>query len=84
MSYQVTVGKKAMKELEKIHGSDYRVIKETIYSLADNPRPHGCKKLQGRPAYRIRKGNYRIIYEVFDHDSSVEIVTLGHRKDVYH
>ena len=39
MSYQVTVGKKAMKELEKIHGSDYRVIKETIYSLADNPRP---------------------------------------------
>jgi len=45
---------------------NYERVKKSIYNLADNPRPFGYKKLKGRNAYRIRKGNYRIIYEIED------------------
>ncbi|MFC0776288.1 type II toxin-antitoxin system RelE family toxin [Terrimonas alba] len=62
---------------------DYSTIKAAIYSLADNPRPHGYKKLKGRDAYRIRSGDYRIIYSIFDKILTVEVIAIGHRKDIY-
>jgi mRNA interferase RelE/StbE len=52
-------------------------------ALPLNPRPHGCKKLKGRNGYRIRKGIYRIIYDVYDNVLTVEVIALGHRKDIY-
>jgi len=52
-------------------------------TLADNPRPQGCKKLKGRDGYRIRVGNYRIIYDIFDIELVVDFIALGHRKDIY-
>jgi len=58
-------------------------IKEAIYSLADNPRPAGYKKLKGRDGYRIRVADYRIIYDIFDSELIVDIITLGHRKEIY-
>ncbi len=61
----------------------YSNIKTAIYSLAANPRPHGCKKLKGRDGYRIRVGDYRIIYNIFDNILTVDVVALGHRKDIY-
>jgi mRNA interferase RelE/StbE len=51
--------------------------------LANDPRPAGCKKLKGRDGYRIRVGDYRIIYQIIDHVLVVEVVALGHRKDIY-
>jgi len=54
-----------------------------MYSLAENPRPHGYIKLKGRAGYRIRVGNYRIIYNVFDNILTVDVVTVGNRRDVY-
>ena len=59
------------------------VIKGAIAELADNPRPHGYKKLKGEDAYRIRVGDYRIIYEIEDNIILVTVVSVGHRKDVY-
>jgi mRNA interferase RelE/StbE len=53
------------------------------YDLIDNPRPHGVKKLKGRDGYRIRVGNYRIIYEVYDDQLIIDIIAIGHRKDIY-
>ena len=47
------------------------------------PRPMGNKKLKGRDSYRIRVGNYRVIYEIFDNILTVEVIDLGHRKDIY-
>lgn len=61
----------------------YSSIKEAIYSLAHNPRPHGYIKLKGRAGYRIRVANYRIVYDVFDEVLLVEVINLGHRKDIY-
>jgi mRNA interferase RelE/StbE len=52
-------------------------------ALADAPRPQGCSKLTGRDAWRIRVGDYRIIYEIFDDRRVVIVVVVGHRKDAY-
>ena len=54
-----------------------------IAALANDPRPSGCKKLKGRNGYRVRKGDYRIIYDIFDNQLTIEVVALGHRKEIY-
>ena len=68
MAYEVTLKKRALKALEDINEPYYSNIKHAIYSLADNPRPQGYKKLKGRTGYRVRVGNYRIIYDIFDNE----------------
>ena len=83
MVYQVTLSKRAIKALQNINEPYYSNIKEAIYSLAGNPRPQGFKKLKGRKGYRIRVADYRIIYEVFDEILLVDVIDLGHRKDIY-
>ncbi len=83
MTYNVTLKKRAIKALESINEPYYSNIKEAIYSLANNPRPAGYKKLKGRDAFRIRVANYRIIYEIQDAILLVDVVDLGHRKDIY-
>ncbi len=69
--------------LEKIDEPYYSKIKTAILSLADNPRPQGYKKLNGRDAFRIRVAHYRIIYNIFDNILSIDVIDLGHRKDIY-
>ncbi|MGM0479145.1 MAG: type II toxin-antitoxin system RelE family toxin [Bacteroidota bacterium] len=83
MPYKVTLKKKAIKALTKINEPYYSNIKEAIYGLSNDPRPKGCKKLKGRDAYRIRIANYRAIYEINDEILLVDVVEVGHRKDVY-
>jgi len=83
MAYKVTLKKRAIKALEKINEPYYSNIKEVIYSLADNPRPKGYKKLKGRDGYRILVADYRIIYDIFDDVLLVDVIDLGHRKDIY-
>ncbi len=83
MAYQVTLKKRALKVLENINEPYYSNIKTVIYSLADNPRPTGYKKLKGRNVYRIRVADYRIIYDIFDNILLVDVIDLGHRKDIY-
>lgn len=83
MPYEVTIRPKAAKALEKINDPDYSGIKKAIRSLGGNPRPHGYKKLKGRDGYRIRIGDYRVIYDIFDNILTVDVVALGHRKDIY-
>ena len=76
MSYQ-------KKQLDEFSEKILSPIIKAISSLENNPRPNGHKKLKGRDGYRIRAGNYRIIYEIFDDILLVDIITLGHRKDIY-
>ena len=83
MAYCITLKKQAIKALEKINEPYYSNIKDAIYSLADNPRPQGCKKLKGRDGYRIRVADYRIIYDIFDDVLLIDVINLGHRKDIY-
>ena len=83
MSYEIEIKPKAIKSLVKISEPFYSAIKKAIYNLSENPRPQGCKKLKGRSGYRIRVGNYRIIYEIFDEILLIDVIDLGHRKDIY-
>ena len=82
-NYIIVLSKKAQKQLDKLSNNIAKPIFEAIMALEKSPRPSGFKKLKGRPGYRIRVGNYRIIYEVIDHELIIDIITLGHRKDIY-
>ena len=82
-TYTVQLSKKAEKALDKLSDHIANPILDAIGGLASNPRPKGCKKLKGRNGYRIRLGNYRVIYEVFDSVLLVDVIVLGHRKDIY-
>jgi mRNA interferase RelE/StbE len=83
MNYTVVIERPVIKVLEKIAEPDYSKIKNAILSLATNPRPAGYTKLKGRSAYRIRKGDYRIIYEIHNAVLIIKIVAIGHRKSIY-
>ncbi len=83
MPYQVLISKKVAKHIEKIPDPDYTRIKNSILDLGNNPRPVGCKKLEGRDGYRIRQGNYRIIYDIKDKVKIVAILDVGDRKEIY-
>lgn len=81
--YQLLITKYAQKQLEKIPEREYKKIVVLIRSLAANPRPFGYIKLKGEDAYRIRSGNYRVIYEIKDKMMVVSVIEVGNRKDVY-
>jgi len=82
--YKLRIKKSAVKELEAIsRKADRQRIVARIETLADNPRPAGCKKLSGSERYRIRQGPYRIVYAIEDKQLVVYVVKIGDRKSVY-
>ena len=83
MAYQININKRAIKSLEKIPDPYYSHLKKAIIDLSINPRPQGYIKLKGRDGFRIRVGNYRIIYEIFDEVLIIEVIEIGHRREIY-
>ncbi|HUT54187.1 MAG TPA: type II toxin-antitoxin system RelE/ParE family toxin [bacterium] len=84
MPYRITIERDAAKAMEKIPLRDRERIGRKIDGLADDPRPPGVEKLQGfDDVYRIRSGQYRIVYQVEDDVLLVLVVRVGHRKEVY-
>jgi mRNA interferase RelE/StbE len=81
--YEILITATAKKQLSKLPFSVADKLITVIHELAKNPRPQGYKKLRGRPAFRVRKGDYRIIYEIFDGKLIVNVIAVAHRKDVY-
>ena len=81
--YAVFIERYAQKQIEKLDKKIIPIIKVAISGLAQNPRPHGYKKLKGEEAYRIRVGDYRVIYEIEEDKIIVTVVSVGHRKDIY-
>ena len=82
--YRVVISRTAEKQLKKLPGDIQRKIAAIIVSLEIEPRPYGSKKLSGTSStYRIRVGDYRIIYDIYVKEIVVSVLKLGHRKDVY-
>ncbi len=81
--YTVIITRSVQKNLLKLPDRVASKLESAMLLLEDNPRPIGCKKLKGRDAYRIREGDYRIIYEIEDKILRVLILDLGHRRDIY-
>ena len=82
-SYKLLIASSAGKEIEALPKQDSRLIVAKITSLSNDPRPPRCEKLSGRDQYRLRQGNYRILYEIQDLSLVVVVVKVGHRRDVY-
>lgn len=81
--YKIKIKKSAVKELNNLPKNDLLKIVRKIQNLADNPRTHDCKKLSGEEKYRIRSGNYRILYLIEDDVLIIYIVKIGYRRNVY-
>lgn len=83
-SYEPHITRSAARELEAVgQKRDRTRIVDRIRHLAEEPRPRGCEKLSGSDRYRVRQGNYRILYSIDDDASIVTVVKIGHRCDVY-
>lgn len=83
MSYQIELRPAAVRSLKQIDHRDRERIRGVIALLGDDPRPPAAKPLRGRPAWRVRVGDYCIIYKIDDGVLLIVVVTLGHRRDVY-
>jgi mRNA interferase RelE/StbE len=83
--YQVIIKKEALKELKLLPKQTVVAISVSIEQLSENPRPVGCKKLKGsnENLWRIRIGDYRVIYLIEDVIRIVNVRHIGHRKNIY-
>ena len=82
-SYRLRFRKSVRRDLRPIPQRDVRRILKRIEALVDDPRPAGSEKLSGQERYRVRQGNYRILYEIIDEELIVTVVKVGHRRHVY-
>jgi mRNA interferase RelE/StbE len=83
VAYQVTLAPAAERAVSKLPKLLRERIAQRLVALENNPRPQGCIKLAGEDAYRIRAGDYRIIYSIHDDLLLVLVIDVGHRRDVY-
>lgn len=82
-SYSLLIKASAAKELEATPKKDRKRLTERIKGLATSPRPPGWEKLSGEEKYRIRQSDYRVLYSIEDASSTVIVVKIGHRREVY-
>ncbi|WP_019508086.1 type II toxin-antitoxin system RelE/ParE family toxin [Pleurocapsa sp. PCC 7319] len=84
MNYRIEFVKQAAKQFKKLSSSDRQRLKLKIDALTQDPRPNGVVKLSGpEDLYRIRVGDYRVIYNIQDNRLLVLILKIGHRRDIY-
>jgi mRNA interferase RelE/StbE len=82
--YAITFARSARRELEALEAKVVVRIFQRIEALGEEQRPPGCKKLAGsKSLWRIRVGDYRVVYAIHDHNQAVDVVAVRHRKDVY-
>ncbi len=83
MSYRLSIPRRVSKRMEKLPTEVYDRVDGAILALADDPRPPGCTRLKGRDDWRIRVGDYRIVYGIDDERRVIEVLNDAHRRDVY-
>ncbi len=81
--YRVQVKRTAQNELRELSKKDLVWIVDKMKGLGMQPRPRGCKKMTGAEHFRIRQGDWRIVYQVDDEARTVTVIKLGHRSEVY-
>jgi mRNA interferase RelE/StbE len=83
VSYSLFILARAQKELADLPAQQLSIAEAKIDALRENPRPAGCKKLAERSGWRIRFGEYRILYKIDDANRTVIILNVGHRREIY-
>ena len=83
MKFRVILPKSVQKEMDRVPDEIANRILARLAALETDPRPADVKKLKGRDAWRIRVGDYRVIYEIHDRILQIIVITVGHRREVY-
>lgn len=83
MTYEIQILPIAVRAIRKLPPEAKRRVQAAIELLAEQPRPPASKKLTGRPEWRVRTGDYRVLYRIEDDVLTVVVVHAGHRRDVY-
>lgn len=83
VEYRVEILRRAQKQLARVPTEVYPRLVQAIRALAEDPRPNGCLKLQGREGWRVRVGRHRVLYEIDDSGRCVLIVDVGDRREIY-
>lgn len=82
--YRVEIARRAVKSIQALPKKEQQRVRAAIELLADNPRPPGCVALKGESAaFRVRVGDYRVVYEIHERRLLVQVVRVGHRRQVY-
>ncbi len=83
MRYNVEIKRSAEREMDRLPAEMHRRISESILALENNPRPLGSRKLRGGEAYRLRVGDYRVLYTIDDDARRVFVYAVAHRREAY-
>lgn len=86
MNYELLRSSQALRQLRRLQRTQPQLIPQfvaAITALSDNPRPSGVTKLVNRPEWRVRVGDYRVLYQIDDSNRTVTIVSIAHRRDAY-
>ncbi len=81
--YEILFRESVYKDFRKIPKKDLQKILSKIKTLRTNSRPPGSEKLTGQELYRVRQGNYRVLYSIHDNQLTIWVIKVGHRKDIY-
>jgi mRNA interferase RelE/StbE len=81
--YKIELRRRAQRALDRLPKSDFRAVVEAIKELAQTPRPRGVEKIKSAGLWRIRQGDYRIIYAINDNQELITVVRIGHRREIY-
>jgi len=81
--YRLLFTRSARRELEHLPRQVVELLKPRLDGLMHRPRPRGCQKLSGTDFYRIRQGDYRVLYAIDGSERRVEVIKIGHRREVY-
>lgn len=81
--YKIELRRKAQRALDRLPENDFDAVISDIKKLADSPRPRGIEKIKSAGLWRIRQGDYRIVYRIDDRPELVTILRIGHRREIY-
>ncbi len=83
MTYEVALRRNAQRSLDRLPKRDFDAVLVAIKGLANSPRPKGVEKIKSAGLWRIRQGDYRIVYDIDDSKKIVTILRIGHRREIY-
>ena len=81
--YRIELRRKAQHALDRLPKDDFNAVLEAVKGLANTPRPRGTEKIKSTGLWRIRQGDYRIVYSIDDSSKTVTILRIGHRREIY-
>ena len=81
--YKIELRRKAQRALDRLPKDDFNAVLDVLKGLANTPRPKGVEKIKSAGLWRIRQGDYRIVYGIDDSEHLVTVVRVGHRREIY-